>query len=216
MARKRGAYHGHPMGNGSNRAPGGVEHLVFLGRFLLHPRTVGAIAPSSRYLARRMVAGIERSEELKVVELGPGTGALTGAIAGILPPGGRYLGIERDPVFVRILAQRWPQLECVCDSVESLVSILDERGLLPVDHIVSGLPFASLPSAVTPPILDAIRNCLRPGGTFTTFQYLHAYPLPAARAFRAEMRERFGPPRERGIVVRNLPPCFVLTWRTPG
>ena len=56
--------------------------------------------------------------------------------------------------------------------------------MLPVDHIVSGLPFVSLPQAMTQRMLASISNTLRPGGTFTTFQYLHGYRLPSAVAFR--------------------------------
>ena len=44
-----------------SRAPSGSglrEHLLLFGRFLRSPREVGAIAPSSRVLARAMVAGL--------------------------------------------------------------------------------------------------------------------------------------------------------------
>lgn len=191
----------------------GGEHLLFLGRFLRNPRTIGSFLPSSRFLARRMVAGLELRAGGRVVELGPGTGAFTGAIAAILPPDGRYLGIEREAAFMGILRTRWPQLEYVCDSVVNLVSIIEERGLMPLDHIVCGLPFASLPGPVTLRILDAVSSALRPGGTFTTFQYIHAYyAFPAARTFRREMRARLGDPT-RAAVLRNVPPAFVLRWR---
>jgi phosphatidylethanolamine/phosphatidyl-N-methylethanolamine N-methyltransferase len=189
------------------------ESLLFLARFVRSPRSVGAIAPSSRYLARRMIEGLEVGAGGRVIEFGPGTGAFTGAIARRLPAGARYLGIERDPVFVAALERRWPSLEFACDSVENLLSIAEARSALPLDHIVSGLPFARLPRTVTLPVLDAAHRSLRPGGTFTTFQYIHAYPLPAARAFRREMQRRFGPPFARRAVVRNLPPAFVLAWR---
>ncbi len=53
---------------------------------------------------------------------------------------------------------------------------------------------------------------LRPGGTFTTFQYLHAYHLSPARTFRRAMKDRVGHDAERLVVFRNLPPAFVFTW----
>ena len=189
------------------------ESVLFLGRFLRNPRRVGSIAPSSRYLAREMVSGIDRSPGVRVVEFGPGTGAFTAALDRALPAGGSYLGIERDPVFVDVLRRRFPRFDYACASVEDLVTIAGERGLLPIDHIVSGLPFASLPAGVTLPILDATRASLRDGGTFRTFQYVHAYRLPAARTFRKEMERRFGPPFSRSVVYRNIPPAFILSWR---
>ena len=189
---------------------------MFLARFLRSPRTVGAIAPSSRFLARRMLRGISLGPAARVVEIGPGTGAFTGVIRDLMPPGGRYLGIERDAAFVRVLRERWPGLEYVCDSVENLMRIAGENHLLPLDHIISGLPFASLPPSVTLPILDEIHQSLREGGTFTTFQYLHAYHLPAARSFRREMALRFGPLGSWGMVCRNIPPALVLRWSKGG
>ncbi len=189
------------------------EAALFLKRFLQHPRTVGAIAPSSRYLARTMVKEVDFRPGVRVVEFGPGTGSFTAVLASGLPQGSHYLGIERDPVFVDLLRKRLPGLTYACDSVENLIPIARTKGLLPLDHIISGLPFASLPASITLPILDAVHSSLRPDGTFTTFQYVHAFALPAARAFRREMRRRFGSPVATRLVMRNIPPAFVLAWR---
>jgi len=177
---------------------------------------VGAIAPSSQVLAEAMLEGIAFAPDARIVELGPGTGSFTAQIARRLPPAGRYLGIEREPAFVDLVRKRWPALDCHCGSVVDLAAIARERGLLPIDHIVSGLPFASLPAETTMATLDAVREVLRPSGTFTTFQYVHAYGLAAASRFRREMERRFGPPEVRSVVFWNLPPAFVLTWRKEG
>src|SRR5262245_26236199 len=171
------------MDGQESRAGAAAEQLLFLGRFLRSPRTVGAIAPSSRILARRMVDGLALERETRLVELGPGTGSFTRVIRERLHEGARYLGIDREAEFVPILRERLHGLEYLCDSVENLKRIAAEKHLLPLDHIISGLPFASLPESVTLPILDEVHQCLREGGTFTTFQYLHAYGFPAARAF---------------------------------
>ena len=192
------------------------ESCTFLLRFLRHPRSVGAIAPSSRFLARRIVRGLEFNGHTRVVEFGPGTGPITQELARVLPDRTRYVGIEREQVFVDVLQRRFPGFDFACDSVENLLEVAGQRGLLPLDHIVSGLPFASLPSEVTLPILDAAYDSLRPGGTFTTFQYVHAYKLPAARVFRSEMLLRFGPPSSCKVVLRNLPPAFVIKWQKNG
>jgi phospholipid N-methyltransferase len=82
-----------------------------------------------------------------------------------------------------------------------------------VDHIISGLPFASLPAETTRRILDGVHETLRVGGTFTTFQYVHAYGMTAAASFRRELSARLGSGPHSHLVVRNVPPAFVLTWR---
>lgn len=189
------------------------EHLLFLGRFVRSPRAVGAIAPSSRRLACRMVEGLELTAAARIAELGPGTGSFTAEIAARLPPDGRCLAVDRDEAFVARLRARWPRVECVAGRAERLVALAEARGLSPFDHVVSGLPFASLPAATTCLILDAIHDTLGPGGTFTTFQYVHAFPLPPAAAFRRAMTARMGTGPARSLVVGNLPPAFVLRWR---
>jgi len=189
------------------------DHLLFLGRFLRSPRTVGAIAPSSRRLASRMIDGLDLGGRVRMAELGPGTGSFTAAIASRLPEGGRCLAVERDETFARRLAGRWPSIDCVAAGAERLAGLAASRDLVPLDHIVSGLPFASLPADTTRNVMDAIRGTLRPGGTFTTFQYLHAYWLPPAVAFRRAMTERMGGGPSRTLVVGNLPSAFVLRWR---
>ena len=190
------------------------DHLQLLGKFLRHPRTVGAVAPSSAALARRMVEGIGAPGE-RVVELGPGTGSFTRAIVERLAADARLMAIEIDPAFAEGIRRRWPAVECVCASAEDLPALGEARGFLPIDRIISGLPFASLPEAITRGILDGIERTLRPSGAFTTFQYVHAYGLPAAVAFRHELTRRLGGAPTSTLVMLNVPPAWVLTWRRP-
>jgi phospholipid N-methyltransferase len=65
---------------------------------------------------------------------------------------------------------------------------------------------------MTSRILDGIAKSLRAGGTFTTFQYVHAYGLPAAISFRRKMNAKMRTSPSRSLVIRNVPPAWVLTW----
>ena len=69
---------------------------------------------------------------------------------------------------------------------------------------------------MTQGILEAVVSVLRPGGTFTTFQYVLGYPTPLASALRREMTARLGVGLTRRLVMRNVPPAFVLTWQRPS
>jgi phospholipid N-methyltransferase len=191
------------------------DHWLFLTHFRKSPRTVGAIAPSSRRLARAMVDGLslEQNPGVRVVELGPGTGAVTGEIARRLPANAACLAIDVDPVFSARVGARWPQITSVCDQAERLVAIARARDLLPIDHIVSGLPFASLPVSSARAIVEAIVASLGPGGTFTTFQYVHAYGFPSAVSVRQTLTREMGSSPARTFVFGNLPPALVLRWR---
>jgi phospholipid N-methyltransferase len=191
------------------------ERLTMLGRFVRSPRTIGSVAPSSRTLARAMVAGLDLSGNARVVELGPGTGVVTRIIGEELGAQARGLAIEIDPGFATRLIGRFPNVEVVCGSAAELPTLVQAHGFDHVSHIISGLPFASLPSEVTISILDAIQSVLQPGGTFTTFQYVHGYLTPLASAFRCDLSARLGAQPSRRLVWRNLPPAYVLGWRRP-
>lgn len=186
-----------------------------VGRFLKNPKGIGTLIPSSRFLARKMLEGVDWRPDVRIIEFGPGTGAITREIEKLLPSGGRYLGIELEESFVDHLRRQHPRLDFVCDSVEHLRDIARKRKMLPVHHIVCSLPFATLPAALTQGILVEVEEALAPGGTFTFFQYLGAMLLPPAVSVRRKMKDRFGPHSSRRLEFRNIPPAAVLTWRKP-
>ncbi|HEB54641.1 MAG TPA: phospholipid methyltransferase [bacterium] len=191
------------------------DGLGFFGRFLKNPTSVGAVLPSSRWLARALVGSLDhiRPGEL-VVEYGPGTGPATEVVRQRLPQGTRYLGIELEPRFRDLLARRFPTMTFHQGSAGDVQRILADRDLPRPARIISGLPFASLPPAVQDAVVDGLVWAMRDSDCdFRTFQYAHAYGLKAARRFRALMNERFAHFERIGPIVRNVPPAFVLRYR---
>lgn len=189
------------------------DALHFFGRFLRSPGAVGAVLPSSRFLARQLVGDLSAFQAGDVVvEYGPGTGAITARIAEALPAGVRYLGIELDASFVKRLRERFPHLEFHHGSVADVEKILREHAIAPPRRIVSGLPFASLPRGVQDSVVAGTAGVLAEGGEFRTFQYVHAWPLATARRFRAAMAAHFARFARRGPIVRNVPPAYVLVY----
>src|SRR5690242_9870946 len=103
------------------KGPTGLQqHLLLLGRFLRHPQTVGAIAPSSPVLARAMIKDVNFRGAVRIVELGPGTGSFTRAILERIGPLARFVAIELDPKFADEVRRQWPTIECVNASAETL------------------------------------------------------------------------------------------------
>jgi phosphatidylethanolamine/phosphatidyl-N-methylethanolamine N-methyltransferase len=203
------------MGDGTN-GNGVRDSVLIFRRFLKNPRTIGAVMPSGRALAQVMVANLPERTPARIVELGPGTGAFTGAIVDRVGNAGRFLAIDIEPEFVREIHLRFPRVECVQASAEQLESLVKSRNLAPVDHILSGLPFGSLPLDMTDRILEGIEKSLRPGGTFTAFQYVHAYRLARSKRFRRDMSRRMGASPVTRLVTRNFPPAFVMSWTRGG
>lgn len=189
------------------------QHAHFLRAFLRNPSRIGAIAPSSAVLAREMTRDLNVATDECVIEFGPGTGPFTQALGQVLPDASQYLGIERDMRFVEHLESVFPAMRFVGGSAENAHAIHSDVGLGRVAAIICGLPFASLPAEVQDGVIDSLDQLLTPGSEFRTFQYVHAYQLPAARRFRRLMAGRFGPLFRSRPVLRNLPPAYVLRWK---
>src|SRR4051812_2232207 len=79
-------------------APARRKHgYRFIREFIASPFTVGAIAPSSEGLCRKMVEGIDLPSATAVAEFGPGTGVCTDQILPIIPRGCRFFAVELSP-----------------------------------------------------------------------------------------------------------------------
>ncbi|HLU39386.1 MAG TPA: hypothetical protein VK081_08360, partial [Planctomycetota bacterium] len=188
------------------------DSLRFFGAFVRHPGSVGSVWPSSRALAEQLAGNLDLREGDVVVEYGPGTGPVTAVLDDAVDdvPGVRYLGIELNRRFVELLRARYPHRDFAHGSVVDVVAHLRERGLTRARYIISGLPFASLPHAVQVDTVAGIAEVLDRDGEFRTFQYVHAFGLPAARRFRALMAARFPHCERSRPVLKNLPPAYVL------
>jgi phospholipid N-methyltransferase len=186
---------------------------LFLRQFLRSPHTVGALAPSSAALARVMLSPIDFASVRCIVEFGPGTGAFTREIAARLPPGCRYLGIELNARFVHSLTAAFPQLGFVHGSVADLAHIVAAHRTGPIDAIVSGLPWATLPVALQERVFGAMDRTLAPGGRFVTFGYLQSLVLPGAQALRRRLGHSFAEVRRSRVVWGNVPPAFAYICR---
>lgn len=191
------------------------DGLGFFGTFLGKPGSIGAVLPSTRYLARALVGRLDLQPGELVVEFGPGTGPMTNVIREHLPAQARYLGIELEAKFHDLLAARYPTMQFHHGSAAELPAVLAARALPQPVRIISGLPFASLPANVQDAVVDGVAQCLSPHGDFRTFQYVHAYGMKAARRFRSLMDERFASFERIGPVIRNVPPAFVLRYWAP-
>ena len=182
----------------------------FLLQYLRHPRRTGAIAPSSRSLARALVGGMDLERARLVVEYGPGTGAVTREIVERLAPGARFIAVEASPVFCARLQQTFPELLVERATVSSIPRLLAERGLGPVDAIVSGIPWTLMKNEERERDIEATVRVLRRGGRFSTFLYKHGLVLPAAADLVERLGSSFSTVERERTVWNNFPPAEVL------
>ncbi len=175
---------------------------------------VGAVAPSSPDLARKMIEDVVADKENVVIEIGVGTGAITRFLQKKIPDRKSYLGIEIENSFVERLNIEFPQLNIVCDDACDTRQIIQKEGLGKVSYVISGLPFVVLPEKVSEGILREVDELMKEGCMFRTFQYFHGYNLPPARKFRQALDEKYGKVERSSLILKNVPPAYTLTWQT--
>ena len=179
--------------------------MSMISELLRAPMTIGAVAASGRPLARAATAPVPASADVVVVELGPGTGAMTGPITERLAGHGRQLAVEVNARLASALSARHPAVEVVHADAAGLGAVLADRGIGHADVVVSGLPWAAFGAQQQDHLLDAVTDTLAPGGAFTTFAYVHSRWTPAARRFRQQLEARFEEVVAGRTVWRNLP-----------
>jgi phosphatidylethanolamine/phosphatidyl-N-methylethanolamine N-methyltransferase len=151
-----------------------LDHLRFLRALKARPRNVGAVMPSGPQLARAMAAQIRLDGP--VLELGPGTGAITGALVAKLGEA-RLTAIEYDAEFAAALKARFPAMRVIQGDAFDLDKTLGHRE--PYAAIVSGLPLLNFPMAMRHRLLQGVAARLKPGAPFIQFSYgLHAPVTP--------------------------------------
>ncbi|MCI8525338.1 MAG: SAM-dependent methyltransferase [Oscillospiraceae bacterium] len=179
----------------------------FLIQFLKHPRSIGAIAPSSRFLAAKMMEPIDFAAAACIVEYGPGSGAFTRELVRRKRPATALILVEQNPAFAGPLRARYgaePNVHVIQGSAADVMDLLTQHGFDRADYIVSGLPFTSLPPELSAQILTATQEALGAEGTFITFQYSMVKKALFARYFTLA-DTRWEP--------RNLPPAHTLVLK---
>lgn len=193
----------------------------FLREFLNDRASVGAIAPSSRRLARAMtVPARSCSGPRRWLEVGPGTGVFTRALVKAMGADDHLDVVERNAAFCEVLRRD------VLPSAAGTV-VLHEASILDVDldggygAVVCGLPYNAFPTHVSRAILRRLVHMTRPGGTLSFFEYAAIRHLRSvfgagstrrAMAWHARFIQRLecDMSGRRSLVMMNLPPAWAV------
>jgi phospholipid N-methyltransferase len=156
------------------RSPSKSDQLLLFARnFLKHPRMLGSVIPSSRFLINQVLGKIDWARADVIVEYGPGVGTFTSEILQRLPAGGKLLVIETNQEFVQFLRASIPdrRLHVVHGSAADIGDHLADLGVERADYIISGIPFSTMPVEVREEILRSTRAALQPDGAFLVYQF---------------------------------------------
>lgn len=176
----------------------------FLKQFWKEKKMVGAMAPSSRFLAKKMLENIDFSQAKVLVELGPGTGVFTDKILEKMAPDAVLLVFELHDAFCIQLQNRISdkRVHIIHDSAEKIEEYLVKHELGKADVVISSLPLANFPQELRNSILQASHKSLTEVGKYIQFQYSLQSKKHIKKVFN-EVSIDFTP--------LNFPPAFVYT-----
>lgn len=210
-----------------------TEYRLFLQEFVRRYHTTGAVLPSGRALASALCRyiGSPGNPPQRILEVGPGTGAVTSTLVQRLRPQDRLCLIEVNEAFVACLRDALrtkPAYRAVadrCDLVHGRVEDLPGDGTY--DVIVSGLPLNNFAVDDVRRILAQFSRLLRPGGVLSFFEYIAIRSVKSVVSGRAD-RERLraigtvlsdaltGREFKRDWIWPNVPPAWVHHVRFHG
>ncbi|HZT01136.1 MAG TPA: rRNA adenine N-6-methyltransferase family protein [Steroidobacteraceae bacterium] len=170
------------------------DALLFARNFFRHPRMLGSIVPSSRFLIKELLQPIDWNQARVIVEYGPGVGVITEEILRRMRSDAILIAIEMNPDFVTHLRSTLPdeRLQVVEGSAELVCEVLERFGRGKANYIISGIPFSTIPAAVRERILRNTSEALAPGGAFLVFQFSTRVLEDLQRVFHY-VRRKFEP-----------------------
>lgn len=190
-----------------------MSGITFLKNFIKKPIHTGAVWPSSPYLSIEMTKHIGIEKASAVVEIGPGTGAVTPHIINRLSGGAKFFAIELNGELCECLRKKHPNVKVYHDDAANLKELLKKEEIDKVDIVFSGIPWAWLPSKIQDSLLNVVIHSLRPGGHFVTFAYLQGTVLPSGLRFKSLLKKHFSVVGRSRTEWRNIPPAFVYRCR---
>lgn len=199
-----------------------TECTEFIRQFRQQYHTTGSILPSSRSLARALTRPMrEHRGPRRVLEVGPGTGAVTREIVRQLRPGDRLDIVEINSAFVDVIRRRFHEEPAFrrrgpqCRIIHGPVQEVQGEGVY--DFLISGIPLNNFVVPLVEEIFRSYRRLLTPEGTLSYFEYaavrdLKRALMPADRerltalsALLEEKIRRYQVAEE--LVVFNVPPA---------
>ncbi len=183
-------------------------NLRFFHGLVTQPKTVGAIVPTSIFMARRMASIANPASALPVLELGPGTGVVTRALLrrGIKPD--MLVSLEYSARFCKHLRKEFPDIRVLHGDAFDLDKTLGDLNSAHFDCVVSGLPLLNFSPEQRVALIEDALSRIPKGRPMIQFSYGLTSPVPPGRGHYSV--ERFG------IEIRNIPPAQMWLYRRTG
>lgn len=151
----------------------GEQVVLFARNFFKHPKMLGSLIPSSRFLINQVLGRVDFERARCIVEFGPGVGTFTTEILRRMRPDATLVVLETNPDFIRLLRRSYrdPRLLIAHRSAADLPQILSESAIGKADYIISGIPFSTMPATLRTSILTSSRAALDSRGAMLIYQF---------------------------------------------
>lgn len=152
------------------------EWTAFVRQFRSQSKTTGSIMPSSRALGRALTRPVRgMAPPRKILEVGPGTGAVTRVLVDCLKPGDTLDIVEINAAFVDVINRRFAQ-ESAFQRVREQTAVYNRPlqempGEAVYDFLISGIPLNNFARPLVEDIFASYRRLLKPTGTLSYFEY---------------------------------------------
>ena len=183
------------------------EQILLFGRnFIKHPKMLGSLIPSSRFLVNKVLSEVDWARARVVLEYGPGVGTFTTEILRRMRPDAVLIALETNADFVRFLRGkiRDDRLHVVHASAAEADTALANLNLSHADYVISGIPYTTIPPEVREVILRKTHAVLHPTGAFLVYQFTRTV-LP----YLEQVFERV----HQGFEPRNVMPARLFFCR---
>jgi len=209
-----------------------AEYLVFWREFRQTFHSTGAVLPSGSRLAKALASPVAADERpQRILEVGPGTGAVTGHILRQLGPDDQLDLVELNARFADVLRTRLKE-ESAWQRVADQVRVLE----MPVeqiqedtnyDVIVSGLPLNNFSCDLVQQIFNQFHRLAAERARLSFFEYVAIRKAKSLFCSASERRRLFGIDRmlghefarweiDRQCILGNVPPAWVHHLQLPG
>jgi phospholipid N-methyltransferase len=178
----------------SQRASRSEQLLLFGRNFIKHPKMLGSLIPSSRFLVNHVLAEVDWDRARVFLEYGPGVGTFTTEILRRMRPDAVLIALETNADFVRFLRRRVRdnRLHVIHGSAADADAALGHLALRHADYVISGIPYTTMPPQLREVILRKTHSVLDPNGAFLVYQFTRAV-LPYLQQMFASVYQDFEP-----------------------
>ena len=179
-----------------------MKKVKFLVHSLKNFQEMGTVIRSGSAMCRKMSQFIHKTDDLIIVELGAGDGAITSYILEAMSPNAKLFVFEINPELCEVIAKIDDhRVILINDGAQNMQFYMDKHNITEVDTIISAIPFLVLPDDLTQDILLLSKKLLKKGGMFIQMHYV--------QSIKKMYKTIFGNV-ETYFVPLNIPPGYVF------